>query len=154
MPEQTALARKLRYEQTDAERVLWARLRNKRLEGVKFRRQQPVGPYIVDFISFEKKLIVEIDGGQHSEGTVRERDEERTKWLEEGGYRVLRFWNNEVLERVEGVLERIRDTLTLPSPLKGEGIDSPSPRGRELEGGGKETTTLTSALRSPILCSD
>ena len=115
--EQIAFARELRQRQTDAERALWTRLRSKQLEGVKFRRQQPIGPYIVDFASFGKRLIVEIDGGQHNEpsplegeGRVRG-DEERTRWLKERGYQVLRFWNNEVLMNMEGVLERIREAL-------------------------------------------
>ena len=123
--EQITFARELRQRQTDAERALWTRLRNKQLEGVKFRRQQRIGPYIVDFTSFGRKLIVEVDGGQHNDpsphplpqgereqgdGRVR-RDEERTRWLNGKGYRVLRFWNNEVLLNMEGVLERIREAL-------------------------------------------
>lgn len=87
------------------------KLRNRQLEGVKFRRQQPIGPYIVDFASFEKKLVIEIDGGQHSEEKVKKRDTERTAWLKERGYRILRFWNNEVLTNLEGVLKRIREAL-------------------------------------------
>jgi len=87
------------------------KLRHKQLEGVKFRRQQPIGPYIVDFVSFERRLVIEIDGGQHNEEIIRGRDEERTAWLEERGYRVLRFWNNEVLMNLEGALERIREAL-------------------------------------------
>jgi len=90
--EQIAFARELRQKQTDVERALWVRLRNKQLEGVKFRRQQPIGAYIVDFASFEKKLVIEIDGGQHNEDEMRGRDEERTICLKERGYRVLRFW--------------------------------------------------------------
>ena len=109
--EQIAFARELRRKQTKAERALWVRLRNNQLEGVKFRRQQPIGPYIVDFASFERKLVIEINGGQHNEGEIMEKDEERTTWLKENGYQVLRFWNNEVLKNVEGVLERIRETL-------------------------------------------
>jgi len=109
--EQIVFARQLRRRQTDAERTIWMRLRHKQLDGVKFRRQQPIGVYIVDFASFEKKLVIEIDGGQHNEEEMREGDEERTTWLKEGGYQVLRFWNNEVLMNMEGVLERIRKTL-------------------------------------------
>ena len=109
--EQTAFARNLRQGQTDAESKLWARLRNKQLESVKFRRQQPIGPYIVDFVSFERKLVVEIDGGQHSDDMIRERDESRTSLIKGKGYRVLRFWDNEVLTNIEGVLERIRESL-------------------------------------------
>ena len=106
-----AFARELREKQTEAERALWEKLRSKQLEGVKFRRQQPIGPYIVDLASFERKLIIEIDGGQHNEKEVRQRDEARTRWLEERGYQVLRFWDNEVLTNMEGVLERISEAL-------------------------------------------
>jgi very-short-patch-repair endonuclease len=109
--EQINFARKLREKQTNAEKSLWMRLRNKQLEGVKFRRQQPIGSYIVDFASFERKLIVEIDGGQHNEEKIRERDEERTTRLKERGYQIIRFWNNEVLMNLEGVLESIREAL-------------------------------------------
>ena len=109
--EQIAFARQLRQKQTDAERALWGRLRNKQLEGVKFRRQQPIGPYIVDLASFERKLVIEIDGGQHNEKEMRERDEGRTRWLKERGYQVLRFWGNEVLVNMQGVLERVREAL-------------------------------------------
>lgn len=107
----TSAARQLRQRQTEAEQALWARLRNRQLGGVKFRRQQPIGRYVVDFASFEKRVIVEIDGGQHNEYEARERDEERTAWLKERGYQVLRFWNNEVLMNMEGVLEGIRQAL-------------------------------------------
>jgi len=107
----TAFARGLRRKQTDAEKVLWARLRNKQVAGTKFRRQKPVGPYVVDFMSVERKLIVEIDGGQHNREAVVERDSKRTTWLTNEGYEVLRFWNNEVLENINGVLERIREAL-------------------------------------------
>jgi len=89
---QIALARKLRRSQTDAEKALWARLKNKQLEGVKFRRQQPLGSYVVDFVSFEKKIIVEVDGGQHNGMQARGKDEKRAAWLKERGYQVLRFW--------------------------------------------------------------
>ncbi len=81
------------------------------LDGVKFRRQQPVGTYIVDFISFDKKMIIEIDGGQHNEGQIREKDEQRRTWLEGEGFRIIRFWNNDVLLNVEGVLAQIKEAL-------------------------------------------
>jgi len=109
--EQVGFARELRQKQTDAEKALWMRLRSRQLQGVKFRRQQPIGPYIVDFASFERKLIIEIDGGQHNEETIKERDEKRTTGLKERGYQIIRFWNNEVLTNLEGVLERIREAL-------------------------------------------
>jgi len=109
--EQVGFARDLRQKFTDAEKALWMKLRNRQVEAVKLRRQQPIGSYIVDFVSFERKLIIEIDGGQHNEEMTKERDEERTMRLEERGYRVMRFWNNEVLTNAEGVLERIREAL-------------------------------------------
>lgn len=82
------------------------------MEGVKFRRQQPIGKYVVDFVSFEKRVVIEVDGGQHSE----EVDKERDQWLNNEGFKVLRFWNNEVLKNTEGVFEVIRDRClsTLP----------------------------------------
>jgi very-short-patch-repair endonuclease len=107
----TPLARHLRLNETDAERNLWSRLRNKQIEGAKFRRQQFMGPYIVDFVSLEKKLVIEIDGGQHNKDESRETDEKRTEWLKEIGYEVLRFWDNEVLTNIEGVLEKIKEAL-------------------------------------------
>lgn len=105
------LARQLRRNQTDAEQVLWSKLRNTQLEGIKFRRQQPIGDYIVDFVSFEKKLIIEIDGGQHNENQTIENDKFRTKWLNSQGYRVIRFWNHDVLLNIDGVLEVIREAM-------------------------------------------
>jgi very-short-patch-repair endonuclease len=101
----TASAREMRKNFTDAELKLWKRLRNRLTYSEKFRRQQPIGKYIVDFVCLEKKLIVEVDGGQHGEQIAY--DNERTAWLESEGYRVLRFWNIEVLEDVEIVLDVI-----------------------------------------------
>ncbi len=105
----TEAARKLRKHQTDAERVLWQYLRNRRLAGRKFRRQYPMAPYVVDFVCIEKALIIELDGGQHAER--QEADRRRTDFLEQQGYRVIRFWNDEVLKNLEGVLEIIRLNL-------------------------------------------
>jgi len=104
-------ARQLRRRQTDAEAVLWARLRDRQLAGVKFRRQQPLGEFIVDFVSLEKRIVVEVDGGQHGEIEREERDNERTARLQDEGYRVLRFWNTDVLQNTEGVLERIMQEM-------------------------------------------
>ena len=109
--EHVGFARELRQKHTDAEKTLCMRLRNRQLEDVKFRRQQPIGSYIVDFASFERNLIIEIDGGQHNEDRTKERDEDRTTRLKERGYQIIRFWNNEVLTNPEGVMERIRETL-------------------------------------------
>ncbi len=100
-----AKAKELRKNSTDAERVLWQQLRAHRFAGYKFRRQQPLGHYIVDFVCFEKHLIIELDGGQHAEQAVY--DAERSAWLQSQGFRVLRFWNHEVLTDVEAVEEVI-----------------------------------------------
>ena len=105
------IARKLRSGMTDAERRLWAKIRNKQL-GYKFRRQQQIGEYIVDFVCLDRKLIVEIDGGQHAES---KKDEVRDKWLAHEGYQVIRFWNNEVSANIRGVLERLKEKLSPPS---------------------------------------
>jgi len=109
----TQLARTLRTNQTDVERLLWQHLRSKQLAGAKFRRQQPIGNYIVDFVSFDKKLIIELDGGQHAEN--ENRDRQRDEWLTSQGFKILRFWNNDVLENSEGILESIMEHLS-PSP--------------------------------------
>ena len=97
------LARALRQRMTDAERLLWRHLRNRELGGWKFRRQYPVGAFIVDFICVEKNLVIEVDGGQHAEN--EELDLQRSAYLNKMGYRVLRFWNNEVLQETEAVLD-------------------------------------------------
>ncbi len=109
--QQPGLAKALRRRQTEAEKKLRAHLRNRQLGGVKFRRQQSIGFYVVDFVSFDRKLIIELDGGQHNEMPAMEKDERRTRWLEGEGFRVSRFWNNEVLSNMEGVIARIRETL-------------------------------------------
>jgi len=101
------IASKLRRDQTDAERTLWARLRSKQPMGVKFRRQQPIGLYIVDLINSDSRLVVEIDGGHHDQDNMRNKDEKRTIWLQQKGYKVIRFWDNEVLQNIDGVLEKI-----------------------------------------------
>lgn len=98
-------ARTLRREQTDAERKLWWALRARRLEGFKFKRQVPIGRYIADFMCFECKLIVELDGSQHLAQVAY--DEARTRWLEAQGYRVVRFWNVDVLLNTDRVMEEI-----------------------------------------------
>jgi very-short-patch-repair endonuclease len=106
-------ARQLRRDLTDAERCLWKHLRAHRFANEKFRRQEPIGPYIVDFVSHRSRLVVELDGGQHA--VEVEHDRERTRWLESRGYRVVRFWNNQVLTETEPVLEAIALALA-PSP--------------------------------------
>ena len=101
-------ARSLRKKQTRAEELLWRKLRARQLEDAKFRRQVPIGKYIVDFVSFDKKLVIELDGGQHA-GDIR--DVARDAWLRGRGYNVLRFWDNEVFQNLEGILEVIRRNI-------------------------------------------
>ncbi len=101
----STLASKLRRNQTDAERKLWSRLRRRQLDGFRFRCQVPLGDYVVDFACLSEKLVVEVDGGQHTEQL--EQDAERTASLEGQGFRVLRFWNNDVLQKTDGVIEAI-----------------------------------------------
>jgi very-short-patch-repair endonuclease len=102
-------ARALRKNPAEAERAFWRHLRLRQLQGHKFRRQQPLGNYILDFVCFEKRLIIALDGGQHSERAAL--DSQRTAWLETQGFRVLRFWNHDVLRNVEAVKEAIREAL-------------------------------------------
>ena len=110
----TEVARKLRRTQTDAERLLWSRLRAGQLHGAKFRRQVPLSPYVADFCCEAARLVVEVDGGQHGESI--EVDEARTEFFEERGYRVVRVWNSDVLKNVDGVLEEVLRCMTSPSP--------------------------------------
>ena len=121
-----AKARELRAAQTDAEALLWRHLRNRQLGGHKFRRQHPIGRYVVDFVCAESCLIVELDGGQHVDQTRY--DNARTQWLMTRGYGVARYWNDDVLSRMESVLEDILMRLTPitcapphPSPLPASG---------------------------------
>ena len=102
----TKFAKNLRKNATEAEALLWRRLRARQMVGVKFRRQQPIENFIVDFVSFEKRIVIELDGGQH---VVQENeDKKRDELLKNSGFTILRFWNNEVLENLDGVLEVIR----------------------------------------------
>ena len=120
-------ARALRKRMTDAERLLWRHLRNRELDGWKFRRQYPVGSFIVDFICVEKNLVIEFDGGPHAEN--EEQDIKSSAYLNRMGYRVFRFWNNQVMQETEAVLEAILAILAntnqnspspQPSPPLGE----------------------------------
>lgn len=117
------LAKRMRREPTEAEAKLWSMLRGQRLGGLKFKRQEQLGDYIVDFVCFGARMIVEADGGQHAEN---ERDAVRDDWLREQGFRVMRFWNNEVLSNPDGVARVILDAaqppLPNPSPTRGEGL--------------------------------
>ena len=114
-----AHAKELRKDMTDAERRLWQTLRAQRLAAWKFRRQEPLGPYIADFVCHEARLVIEIDGGQHARSA---RDAARDRWFAEQGYRVLRYWNDEVLTQTDAVLEHVLAALS-PTPLpEGEGL--------------------------------
>jgi very-short-patch-repair endonuclease len=104
-----ARARRLRSDQTDAEAKLWRHLRSRQLAGHKFVRQEPIGPYICDFVCRERRLVIEVDGGQHADSSA---DKVRDAWLRSRCYQVLRFWNNDVLTNVEGVLTVIHDTIS------------------------------------------
>jgi very-short-patch-repair endonuclease len=137
-PRQTKRAQELRNNATDAERRLWSRLRRRQLGGFKFSRQMSVGPFVCDFLCRERGLVVELDGGQHAE--QESQDSRRTAFLNQDGLKVLRFWNNEVLENMNGVLETILAELEqLPAkftrsplpfagggePRSGEGVGRP-----------------------------
>jgi very-short-patch-repair endonuclease len=104
----TPLARNLRSRMTDAEIKLWYRLSRKQL-GVIFRRQYPIGDFIVDFVSFDSRLIIEVDGSQHADS---KQDKNRDEFLESQGFKVLRFWDNEVLNNINGVVETIQEAIT------------------------------------------
>ncbi len=123
-------AQRLRRGLTEAERKLWSILRHRQIGRTNFRRQQPIGPFIVDFVSQEHRLIVEADGGQHADSVA---DASRTAFLESEGYRVMRFWNNDIVTNLDGVAHVIAEALTAPhppaaaqrvppSPSRGEGI--------------------------------
>ncbi len=132
---QRDFAKTLRQNMTDAERLLWKHLRAHRYLGQKFRRQQPIGPYIVDFVHFRARLVVECDGGQHNES---QHDLRRDAWLEAQGFTVLRFWNHDILNRTESVLSTLFDILSPLSP-------NPSPAGGEGDSAGSTRQTQTNA---------
>jgi very-short-patch-repair endonuclease len=117
-------AKQLRRDMTDAERKLWSILRSRQLDGAKFRRQQPIGPFIADLVCQDAKLIVEADGGQHSED---EADKRRTAYLSSKGYRILRFWNNDILTNLDAVADAIRAALETPHPPTASQRVPPSP---------------------------
>lgn len=118
-------ARQLRKKPTDAELRLWSAIRRRQLDGLRFRRQVPLGAFIVDFACYDARLVIELDGGQHVESG--DDDAARTQWLESRGFQVLRFWNDEVFKNLDGVLTVIRDAAVTepseksPSPLMEEG---------------------------------
>jgi very-short-patch-repair endonuclease len=138
----TRRARSLRAQMTDAERRLWFDLRDRCFADFKFRRQVPVGPFFADFICFDARLVVEVDGGQHADS---KRDQQRDRWLEANGFRVIRFWNNDVLKNREGVLTLLLEALRVrhpspgapigapPSPARGEGSEFAAAKGAHHE---------------------
>jgi very-short-patch-repair endonuclease len=135
---QTHLARNMRRVPTNAERKLWMQLRQLSPQGSHFRRQVRLGTYIVDFASYAARLVIEVDGGQHAENRS---DAERTKYIEDQGYRVLRFWNNDLLGNIDGVLEVIQTAMSRSPHLPAESnsirdASSPSPLVGEGRGGG------------------
>jgi len=122
--EQREFVRQLRHHMTESEIRLWRHLRAHRLGGEKFRRQQPIGPYVVDFVHFGARLIIEADGGQHNGAP---RDGCRDAWLHAQGFKVMRFWNNEIMSNLDGVLATVMAEVAAlplspnPSPSRGEG---------------------------------
>jgi very-short-patch-repair endonuclease len=144
-PNQKAFATSLRNSPTDAERALWKSLRGDLLNGLRFRRQFPIGIYIVDFVCFETRLIVEVDGGQHADSP---HDARRDAWLKFQGFQLLRFWNNEVLQNMEGVMQVIAETTNsreqvLPPPLDGEGWGEVKARHTSLSHSTQSSTAQT-----------
>jgi very-short-patch-repair endonuclease len=121
----TAKARALRNNATDAERALWRAISARKISGVRFNRQVPVGPFICDFVARSIHLVIEVDGGQHNDGG----DAARTRYIEAQGFRVIRFWNNDVLGNLDGVIEEIARVIAdMPSPApsrKREGSHAP-----------------------------
>ena len=154
----TAIARRLRRDATEAEKRVWRLLRS-RQGGAKFRRQQPLEGYVVDFVSFERRLVIEIDGGQHGDPDGYET--RRTHCLEANGFRILRFWNNEVMENEEGVFDRILEALQSPLPsreregpsvMRWEGEGRPVAKGDEVVGAeGRERLGGANPLAFPRL---
>src|SRR5262245_32529166 len=142
----TSRARALRARMTDAERKLWFALRDRRFANFKFRRQVPVGPFIADFICYTARVVVEVDGGQHADSST---DDRRDRWFAAKHFLVRRFWNNEVLSNLEGVLTSILDTLRgrTPHPARAaRGRPSPA-RGEGMEPGARTEDTSAQAVR-------
>src|SRR5665213_531252 len=111
-------ARTLRANTTTAEDILWRRLRRLEVRGSHFRRQVPIGPYVADFACLKERLIIEVDGSQHGNDIDSRRDEDRTRWLNSEGYRVIRFWNNDVMSKTDAVLEAVYEaTAVIPRRL-------------------------------------
>jgi very-short-patch-repair endonuclease len=134
MPNHRRRAKDLRQSQTEAEAFVWGELRGRRFAGFKFRRQVPIGNYIVDFVCLDRRVIVELDGGQHNEASHKKYDARRDDWLRSQGFEVLRFWNSDVFLEWEGMADGIwlvlhrhpsrraqRPLTPDPSPARGEG---------------------------------
>ena len=128
-------AKQLRSNTTEPERVLWRALKRIPVYGTHFRRQVPIGPYVADFACLKARLLIELDGGHHAQGEIAAKDEARTPWLEQEGYRVVRFWNAELSENLNGVLDTIyaalygspqSEAVALPTPPRPDGRPSPS----------------------------
>jgi len=131
----TSRSRALRRSTTDAEKALWRALKRIPVYGSHFRRQVPIGPYVADFACLKARLLIELDGGHHSKDDIACKDEARTRWLEKEGYRVVRFWNTELSENMNGVLDTIyaalygspqSEAVALPTPPRPDGRPSPS----------------------------
>ena len=128
-------AKQLRSNTTEPERLLWRALKSIPVCGSHFRRQVPIGPYVADFACLKARLLVELDGGHHGQDEIAAKDESRTRWLEKEGYRVIRFWNAELSENLNGVLDTIyaalygspqSEAVALPTPPRPDGRPSPS----------------------------
>ena len=126
-PLPTHRSRELRNDATPAERKLWNAISNRKLVGVRFNRQVVIKPYICDLVARSVKLVIELDGGQHSDAF--EYDTTRTRYLEARGYRVLRFWNNDVMKNIDGVVRKIEEALHLLPPARAGGVESAQPTG-------------------------
>jgi very-short-patch-repair endonuclease len=120
-------AKTLRTNTTAAEGILWRQLRRLEIKGSHFRRQVPIGPYIADFACLKERLIIEVDGSQHGEDDNSRRDEVRTCWLNSEGYRVMRFWNNDVMSKTKAVMEAIHGATAVTPPRLPAAGDPPPP---------------------------
>ena len=122
----TSISRQLRAQASDAEGKLWHALRRKQINGLRFRRQFALGPYFADFVCLPARLVIEVDGGQHGEAEQAARDARRTAWLERNGFRVLRFWADQVMTNLPSILDGIEIALRQPLPRR-DGRDTPIP---------------------------
>jgi very-short-patch-repair endonuclease len=132
-------AKSMRSEMTDAEAALWKQLRAHRLKGLSFRRQAPMGSFIVDFVCHEHRLIIELDGGQHANERQARNDRMRQTWLNAKGYRILRFWNSDVLRHRQSVLATITETIAQSAPPS----RSAKPTDLPLKGGGEASRGIS-----------